>query len=91
MAAIIENKKDFKIIQMSRQEVAEVFGGCGICDYCGTLHDSGYYIAVLNHWYCKEDHERFLEHAHNYPEDRNIEELNFLRATHLLKNNLTKK
>lgn len=91
MAQIVNNEKQFKVIEMSSLEVGSVFGGMGFCDWCGEDHTNGFYIAVLNHWYCKKDYEMFLDRANNYDEDRNIEELNFLRATNLLKDNLIKK
>lgn len=84
MAQIVNNKKQFKVIEMSTPEVAAVFGGIGICDWCGEAHTSGFYIAVLNHWYCKKDYEMFLDRANNYEEDRQIEDLNFQRVTKLL-------
>lgn len=65
---------------MSIPEVAKVFGGMGICDWCGEAHTNGFYIAVLNHWYCKKDYETFLARANNYAEDKPIEEMNFQRV-----------
>lgn len=84
MAEIVKNEKDFKVIQMTSIEVANVFGGMGICDWCGCAHLEGYYISVLNHWYCKADYKMFLERAVNHAEDRNIENLNFMRVLNLL-------
>lgn len=84
MAQIVSNEKQFKVIEMSTPEVATVFGGMGICDWCGKAHTKGFYIAVLNHWYCKKDYEFFLERAKNYKEDRSIEDLNFQRVIKLL-------
>ena len=84
MAEIIENEKGFKVIKMSRTEVNQVFGGFGICDYCSTIESEGYYIAVLNHWYCEKDYKRFLENAINYPEDQRIEKINFVNTKQLL-------
>ena len=77
MAEIIENKKEFKVIKMSNVEVCSVFGGFGICDSCNRNSDEGYYVAVLNLWYCERCYQSFLETATNYPEDGNIEEMNF--------------
>ena len=76
MAEIIENKKGFKVIKMSNVEVSSVFGGFGICDCCNINAREGYYIAVLNSYYCEQCYQSFLETATNYPEDQNIEERN---------------
>lgn len=84
MAEIIPNEKDFKVIKVSLSELRQAFGGYGICDYCGSNKFTGYYIAVLNHWYCENDFKRFLKNAYNYPEDRNIEQANFENAKTLL-------
>jgi hypothetical protein len=69
---------------MNNIEVIEAFGELGICDYCGKAHKNGFYISVLNKWYCTEDYENFIERAINHPEDRNIEEINYLRTLKLL-------
>lgn len=52
MANIKDNKKGFKVIQISRKELVEElgqYGAIGICDYCNETASTGYYIAVLNH------------------------------------------
>lgn len=85
MAEIIENSKGFKVIKMSSVEVSQVFGGMGICDSCNTAPKEGYYIAVLNYWYCKKCYKLFIANAHNYPEDREIESNNFERVINQLK------
>ena len=77
MAEIVENSKGFKVIKMSNIDVARVFGGMGICDYCNTGPREGYYIAVLNSCYCEKCYKSFMDYAHNYPEDRGIENKNF--------------
>ena len=55
MANIKDNKKGFKVIQISRKELVEElgqYGAIGICDYCNETASTGYYIAVLNQWFC---------------------------------------
>ena len=80
MAKIYENKKGFKVIQATRGEMmcalAE-YGCAGICDSCGESKESGYYIAVLNCWYCKECFYLWYNGAKHYPEDALIEKKNF--------------
>lgn len=76
MAQIVDNKKNFKVIQCNLQEVLK-FGGMGICDTCGSPSFDGYYVAVLNRWLCSKCYHEWLERATNYPEDKQIEEKNF--------------
>lgn len=77
MAKVIESKKNFKLIECSRTEVAEVFGGAGICDRCNETPGTGVYIAVLNSWYCTKCFEDWHKEAKNYPEDQKVEQSNF--------------
>lgn len=80
MAKIIENKKGFKIIRIDRSELIKRLAGygcVGICDSCSLPSVTGYYIAVLNQWFCKKCLYEWYDNAVNYPEDRNIEEKNF--------------
>ena len=51
MAKKIEFKK-FLIIECTAREMYVACGSPGICDFCGEPSAGGYYIAVLNHWYC---------------------------------------
>lgn len=47
MANIKDNKKGFKVIQISRKELVEElgqYGAIGICDYCNETASTGYYI-----------------------------------------------
>ena len=80
-----ENDKGFKIIEMSMVEVNELFGGDGICDFCNKASLTGYYIAVLNSWYCPECYEDWLKEAKRYDEDIPFEERNFERVKRLMK------
>lgn len=52
MAKQIENEKGFLIIETTLSEMASI-GSLGICDYCNNKTTKGYYIAVLNSWYCQ--------------------------------------
>ena len=76
MAKVVEFDK-FKVIKVSAKEMFDAVGSPGICDNCDDRPADGYYIAVLNKWYCKKCFERFKRNAKWYPEDALIEERNF--------------
>lgn len=84
MAKIIENIKGFKVIEISLLEVATYLGGFGICDLCSTQHKTGFYIAVLNSWYCPKCYDEFTQRATRYTEDTKIEDTNFNHCKKLL-------
>ena len=81
MAKAFTNEKGFKIIECSARENIQLGGGMGICDFCGnhyaTFSTTGYYIAVLNSWYCKDCYKDWLNSATYYQEDARIEARNF--------------
>ena len=79
MAKIFENKKGFKVIEATRDEMmcALSDGYVCICDRCGESKESGYYIAGLDCWYCKECFYRWYHSAKYYPGDAEIENRNF--------------
>ena len=81
MAKVYENKKGFKVIQVTRDEMMcalSEYGCAGICDSCGSCnsHD-GFYIAVLNCWYCSDCFYEWYAISKRYPEDEEIENKNF--------------
>lgn len=82
MAKIIDNEKGFKIIQTSRSEMVSIFG-FAVCDYCNSITETGYLICVLNQWYCPGCYEGFVKRQTNHPEDRKIEERNFIAYTEM--------
>lgn len=80
MAKIVENPKGFKVIEAPRIEVVErlaEYGAVGICDYCGDSDTNGYYIAVLNRWYCPKCYREWQQRAVRYTEDIPFEERHF--------------
>ena len=80
MANIKDNKKGFKVIQISRKELVEElgqYGAIGICDYCNETASTGYYIAVLNQWFCPKCYQEWYHRATYYPEDAKVENRNF--------------
>lgn len=76
MARRIEFDK-FLIIECTAVELSQAVGSPGICDYCGKPAANGYYIAVLNRWYCEDCFEDWKMTAHYYPEDADVENRNF--------------
>lgn len=69
MANIKDNKKGFKVIQISRKELVEElgqYGAIGICDYCNETASTGYYIAVLNQWFCPKCYQAWYHRATYY-------------------------
>lgn len=71
MAKIIENEKRFKVIEIDFREMLKI--GCGnICDYCGKPHfGKGYYVAVLNRWFCPTCYKDWYLSATNYANEHN--------------------
>lgn len=72
MAKIVEDARSFKVIEVSRQEIVSKlgrYGAVGICDYCGKSPETGFYVAVLNHWLCPECYRDFLSRNKPVPED----------------------
>lgn len=81
MAKIYTNEKGFKVIEVTARELLKI--GCGdICDGCGEQQlDNGYYVAVLNQWFCPTCFENWYEDAYNYAQkgnaDARVENKNF--------------
>ena len=67
----------FLVIEATRNEMSIACGSPGICDYCGTPSVNGYYIAVLNKWYCPKCYEDFKKLAVWRHHDHVIEDRNF--------------
>lgn len=77
MAKKVENNKGFLVIEVSAAELFAKVGGYGICDFCNSTAEKGYYIAVLNRWYCSECYEDFCKHSTYYKEDAGLEKKNY--------------
>jgi hypothetical protein len=80
MAEVVPNKKGFKIIKVSLDEVQQGFGGLGICDWCNGDFEAFLYIPVLNSCYCQQCYNRWTLTAVNYPSDSNVEMFNYNQA-----------
>lgn len=68
----IFNEKGFLIFKISADEIKSV-SGYGICDSCNSLPGEGYYIAVLNMWYCEKCYQDWIKRAKYYAQDAPIE------------------
>ena len=79
MAYIYNNKKGFKVIRTENRAEALMLGGAGVCDWCNIKSKTGYYVAVLNHWYCDACFHDFYCRAVFYKEDMKIEMKNYNR------------
>jgi len=84
MAKQIDNEKGFLEIETSMTECVEKFGGLGICDLCNNADFTGYYIAVLNSWYCQKCYQEWLSRAIRYKEDIPFEQRRFDQYSKLL-------
>lgn len=88
MAQVVENAKGFRVIEINRDELIEKlgkYGSRGVCDFCNKSEYRGYYIAVLNRWYCDKCYDRWIKYAERYPEDSAYEKSNFERYKILFK------
>lgn len=80
MAKIFNNSKGFKVIEISRREMLDNlsrYGSVGMCDMCMDAPETGYYVAVLNMWLCRECLDAFIRSSKRYDEDIPVEERNF--------------
>lgn len=80
MAHVHENEKGFKVIAVNGREMLKI--GCGnICDNCAETSEDGYYVAVLNRWFCPACYADWFAYAENeatpHNADGRIEEKNF--------------
>lgn len=77
MAKKVKNEKGFLVLEITRGELLDAlaeYGSIGICDSCGLPVKKGYYIAVLNQWFCEDCYEEWLTGATRYVEDIPYEE-----------------
>lgn len=54
-----------------------LYGAMGVCDHCNETTSSGYYIAVLNQWFCPKCYQDWYHGARRYTEDIAYEIENF--------------
>lgn len=77
MAKIHQNDKGFKVIRTESLTEALKLGSVAICDSCNKTSFTGFYIAVLDRWYCDECYAEWYRTAKRYEEDSAIEDRNF--------------
>lgn len=82
MAKKVECGK-FLVIEVSGVECIG-WGGAAICDFCNETSNVGYYIAVLNSWYCPKCFKEWKKRAKWYPEDANVERSNYAAYAKML-------
>ena len=76
----VENEKGFLVLEITRTEMVSKlaqYGCIGVCDSCMTSPEVGYYIAVLNQWFCNECYNEWMQRAVRYTEDIPYEERNY--------------
>lgn len=84
MVSTVKNGKGFKILSIGRNELRQAIGGRGVCDYCSEKPIEGYYIAVLNSWYCPKCYHEWITINTYDEEDRPFEERNYQHMTEML-------
>lgn len=89
MAKVYKNDKGFKVIAATGVEMSNI-GGLGICDSCGEVNlGLGYYVAVLNRWFCPRCFNDWYEVAENFAieggSDKRVEDKNFAIYKEFLK------
>ena len=84
MAKKADDCGKFLVIQCTAAEMRRAVGSPGICDWCGKRKPSGYYIAVLNRWYCPACYPQWRIRAEYCPQDRVVEEKNYRMYARLL-------
>lgn len=90
MAKVVKNRKGHKVIKISRNEMLDRlsrYGTLGICDSCSSPASEGYYVAVLNRWYCPDCYRRFTNTVDHYKSNEPIESRNFERYRKIFKVN----
>ena len=79
MATQVKNKKGFLIIKMSWREYVAATDTFGFCSCCGTqsFPEDGYYVAMVNDWYCKTCYDAYISGATHFKVDLEKERLAF--------------
>ena len=87
MAKKWENDKRLLAIKMSWREYVAVTDTFGFCSCCGTqdFQEDGYYVAVVNDWYCKTCYDAYIAGAKRYSVDLIKERKNYNKMVESLK------
>lgn len=67
-------KQGLTVYRMTAYNCAQIFHGPGLCDFCAQQTLSGYYIAVLNCYYCSKCYQDWKKRAVFYEEDTAFEQ-----------------
>lgn len=65
--------KNFTVYKISIEQCVRIFNGLGICDSCNDFATEGYYIPILNSYYCEECYNDFIKTSIYYYEDEFFE------------------
>lgn len=87
MAKQWNNDKGLLVIKMSWREYVAITDSFGLCDCCGTqrFDEGGFYVALVNDWYCKTCYDAYISGAKRYSVDREKERLNYNSVVNKLK------
>lgn len=80
MAKKVENEKGFLIIEMTIQEAVACLDCFGECNLCGDSVESGYYVAVIDQFYCETCYRAFIGGASRYRSDIGTERQRYIRV-----------
>lgn len=62
-------KQGLTIYETDAKTMIDTFDGLGLCDSCCLYSPKGYYIPVLNSYYCPKCYADWLTRAKKYDED----------------------
>lgn len=81
----VKNSEGFLILRVKNEELAKATNqGYCVCDSCFSSPDEGYYVAVLNMWFCPKCYVKWKKTAIRYSEDIPVETKNYRRYKELL-------
>lgn len=80
MAQIVSEAAGFKVAEVSRTELMDKLGplgSIGVCDNCMSKSKTGYYVAVLDQWFCPKCYNEFIQNNTPDPRDTWFEDERF--------------
>lgn len=80
MAKIVSEATDFKVAEVSQIELMDKLGPLGakgVCDFCMSEPETGYYVAVLDQWLCPKCYNEFIQNNTPDPRDNWFEDVRF--------------
>ena len=87
MAKKYENPKNHLVIKMSWREYVAITDGFGFCSCCSTqdFDHCGYYVALVDDWYCPTCYDAYMSGAVRSSVDLEKERQNYNRVMNALK------